>query len=214
MKISQYKQMMAHLTKPKTNLDLVVYDPAIEEKKAHHNLDIDNLGKPKKKPVDIAKRIADASAKYDGYVPEDAKVPEALKPDPKKLMSDKTEQYLRKQIIEKMNREPLDSDEVRFLMDTKPKKPNATVQEMTDLKKTLEKSNIKKEKPVTNKRRSVALNIQSTNFDPTPIALTKAPIRTPEELEQEQKFKQMLKDIEEEKQRFKNSGLAYLMGQS
>ena len=98
------------LTRPRKNLDRVVYDPSIDEKKTHHNLDIDNLGKPKKKPVDIQKRILDASALYDGYVPEGAKVPKALMPDPKRLMSDKTEQYLRKHLIEKMNRKPLDRD--------------------------------------------------------------------------------------------------------
>ena len=208
---------MSYLTRPahKKRLNTIVYDPSIDEEKTHHNLD---LKKVEKKPVDIQKRIADASAKYDDYVPEGAKVPDAMKPDPKRLMSDKTEQYLRKHLIEKMKKEPLDSSEVRFLMDTKPKQPEASPEQIATLKKKLDKYRyihgeekpMKKQKPFV-KKKSAVLSIPPAKIDTTPIALNNAPIRSAEDLERERKFNQLVKEIEDEKKRIRNSGLGALI---
>ena len=222
MEIGKYKQMMSYLTRPadKKRLNTIVYDPSIDEEKTHHNLDLKKVEKKtvEKKPVDIQKRILDASAMYDGYVPEGAKVPVAMKPDPKRLMSDKTEQYLRKNLIDKMGRgEALDSSEVRFLMDTKPKQPEASPQQVAELKKKLDKYRyihgedkpMKKQKPIAKKKSSV-LSIPTTKIDPTPSALL-APIRSADDLERERKFNQLVKEIEDEKKRIRNSGLGALI---
>ena len=79
------------------------------------------LTRPKqKKPKDIGERILEASAVYDD--------------------NKEAEQHLRKELIDKMGRgEALDSSQVRFLMDTKPKQPEATPQQMAELKKKMDK---------------------------------------------------------------------------
>lgn len=107
------------LTRPRKNLNRVVYDPSIDEKKTHHNIDLkkiadDRLGK------DPGERILKATSYYD----ENPSADEAL----------------RKLLIEKMNKgQNLDSDEVRFMMETKPKQKEATPQQMAELKKKLDK---------------------------------------------------------------------------
>ena len=103
------KQLNDYLTRPRKNLDRVVYDPNIKEKK-----------KPSNALDDLSLRLAKATSLYDD--------------------NKEADRTLRNLLIDKMNKgQPLDSDEVRFMMETKPKQPEATPQQMAALKSKMQK---------------------------------------------------------------------------
>ena len=103
-------------------------------------------------------------------------------------------------------------------MDTKPKQPEASPEQIATLKKKLDKYRyihgeekpMKKQKPFV-KKKSAVLSIPPAKIDTTPIALNNAPIRSAEDLERERKFNQLVKEIEDEKKRIRNSGLGALI---
>ena len=88
---------------------------------------------------------------------------------------------------------------------------------LSPLKKKLDKyryihgedKTMKKQKPFV-KKKSAVLSIPTAKIDPTPSALL-APIRSAEDLERERKFNQLVKEIEDEKKRIRNSGLGALI---
>lgn len=174
------------LTRPRKNLDRVVYDPSIDEKKTHHNIDLkkiadDRLGK------DPGERILKATSYYDDNPTAD--------------------EALRKLLIEKMNKgQNLDIDEVRFMMETKPKQKEATPQQMAELKKKLDKYRYihGETKPAKNmndyyknkkpfKKKSAVLSVPSNPVVREPIQ------PPPKPKEPEEPFEDMIKRLADER---------------
>ncbi len=103
---------------------------------------------------------------------------------------------LRNLLIEEMKVRDLDQDELRYMIQTKPRpKVGAS--------KDNNKPFIKKPKPVVN------IPIPKIDFSPIP-PVASAP--TPEERAMEQRFNQMMEDDRKEKIKNQNSGLAGLLG--
>ena len=158
MKIGEYKQMMNYLTRPKNN-------SSIDQRRVTSNKNPDTKVATKK-PNNAFDNIIKTSAIYDD--------------------NKEAEQHLRKELIDKMGRgEPLDSDQVRFLMETKPKQPEATPQQMAELKKKIDKYkyvHFPKEKPFKQpKKKSAVLSIPSTPIVRDPIPEPKPKPKEPEE---------------------------------
>jgi hypothetical protein len=182
------------LTRPRKNLNRVVYDPAIDEEKTHHNLNLkkiadDRLG------TDPGERIIKATSMYDDNPTAD--------------------KALRKLLIEKMNKgKQLDSDEVRFLMESKPKQKEATPKQMAELKKKMDKYKYihgePKQKPF--KKRSAVLNVP-------PVELPKVETPKPQPKQPEEPLEIMIarraeerlkKEQEEWDQQFGTGGIPQL----
>ena len=158
------KELNEFLTRPRKNLNRVVYDPAIDEKKTHHNLNLkkmadDRLGK------DPGERILKATSYYDDNPTAD--------------------KALRKLLIEKMNKgQNLDSDEVRFMMETKPKQKEATPKQMAELKSKMQKYKYihGEQKPyIKQKKKSAVLSVPSTPIVREPIQPPPPKPKEPEE---------------------------------
>ena len=108
---------------------------------------------------------------------------------------------LRNMLIEEMKSRDLDSDEIRYLMDTKDRSavPTATPKQTAFIKKKVVAKPFKKI-PKTLK------------FDPTPTVLTPTMIFDPLAEEQQRKFNNLLKEVEAEKTKNRTGGLAGLFG--
>jgi len=108
---------------------------------------------------------------------------------------------LRNMLIEDMKSRDLDSDEIRYLMDTKDRSavPKATPKQTTYVKNKVVAKPFKK-MPKTLK------------FDPTPTVLTPTMIFDPLAEEQQRKFNNLLKEVEAEKTKNRTEGLAGLLG--
>lgn len=185
------------LTRPRKNLNRVVYDPAIDEQKTHHNLNLkkiadDRLG------TDPGERILKATSYYDDNPTAD--------------------KALRKLLIEKMNNgQNLDSDEVRFMMETKPKQKEATPQQMAELKKKLDKYRYihgEDKKPFNKpKKKSAVLSVPSTpivkdSIQPPPI---KAPEKSLEQIIAERSAEKLKKQQQQYDQQFGTNGIVKLL---
>jgi len=108
---------------------------------------------------------------------------------------------LRNMLIEEMKSRDLDSDEIRYLMDTKDRSavPTATPKQTAFVKNKVVAKPFKKI-PKTLK------------FDPTPTVLTPTMIFDPLAEEQQRKFNNLLKEVEAEKTKNRTEGLAGLLG--
>lgn len=108
---------------------------------------------------------------------------------------------LRNMLIEEMKSRDLDSDEIRYLMDTKDRSsvPTATPKQTAFVKNKVVAKPFKKI-PKTLK------------FDPTPTVLTPTMIFDPLADEQQRKFNNLLKEVEAEKTKNRTEGLAGLLG--
>ena len=108
---------------------------------------------------------------------------------------------LRNMLIEEMKTRELDSDEIRYLMDTKDRStmPKATPKQTAFIKNKVVAKPFKKI-PKTLK------------FDPTPTVLTPTMIFDPLAEEQKRKFNNLLKEVEAEKTKVRTQGLAGLLG--
>lgn len=108
---------------------------------------------------------------------------------------------LRNMLIEEMKTRDLDSDEIRYLMDTKDRSalPTATPKQTAFVKNKVVAKPFKKI-PKTLK------------FDPTPTVLTPTMIFDPLAEEQQRKFNNLLKEVEAEKTKNRTEGLAGLLG--
>ena len=108
---------------------------------------------------------------------------------------------LRNMLIEEMKSRDLDSDEIRYLMDTKDRSavPTETPKQTAFIKKKVVAKPFKKI-PKTLK------------FDPTPTVLTPTMIFDPLAEEQQRKFNNLLKEVEAEKTKNRTGGLAGLFG--
>jgi len=108
---------------------------------------------------------------------------------------------LRNMLIEEMKTRDLDSDEIRYLMDTKDRStlPKATPKQTAFIKN----------KVVAKPFKKIPRNIK---FDPTPTVPTPTLIFDPLAEEQQQKFNNLLKEVEAEKTKVRTQGLAGLLG--
>ena len=108
---------------------------------------------------------------------------------------------LRNMLIEDMKSRDLDSDEIRYLMDTKDRSavPKATPKQTA----------LVKNKVVAKPFKKMAKTLK---FDPTPTVLTPTMIFDPLAEEQQQKFNNLLKEVEAEKTKNRTEGLAGLLG--
>ena len=175
-----------------------MYDPAIDEKKTHHNLNLkkiadDRLGK------DPGERILKATSYYDDNPTAD--------------------EALRKLLIEKMNKgQNLDSDEVRFMMETKPKQKEATPQQMAELKKKLDKYRYihgEDKKPFNKpKKKSAVFSVPSNPIVREPIQPPPPKPKEPEEplevMIARRAEEQLKKEQEEYDRAFGTRGIAQL----
>ncbi|WP_440915735.1 hypothetical protein [Candidatus Pelagibacter sp.] len=125
---------------------------------------------------------------------------------------------VRNLLIEEMQTRDLDADEIRYLMDSKPRdniktqkisntgqrilaKPNKANTQVTPFKENLNKANHR-----------TKIFKQDLKLDPSPIVLPpKVEVKRSEE---DNRFFKMLEDNKKEKQRIRSSGLGYLMGDS
>ena len=117
---------------------------------------------------------------------------------------------LRNLLIEEMKVRDLDQDELRYMIQTKPRpKVGASDAQVKYLENNFNKMKdnnkpfIKKPKPVVN------IPIPKIDFSPIP---TVASTLTPEERAMEQRFNQMMEEDRKEKIKNQNSGLAGLLG--
>ena len=108
---------------------------------------------------------------------------------------------LRNMLIEEMKSRDLDSDEIRYLMDTKDRSAVA--------KATPKQTAFVKNKVVAKPFKKIPKELK---FDPTPTVPMPTLIFDPLAEEQKQKFNNLLKEVEAEKTKNRTEGLAGLLG--
>ena len=108
---------------------------------------------------------------------------------------------LRNMLIEEMKTRDLDSDEIRYLMDTKDRSAVS--------KATPKQTAFIKNKVVAKPFKKIPKILK---FDPTPTVLTPTMIFDPLAEEQQRKFNNLLKEVEAEKTKNRTEGLAGLLG--
>ena len=110
---------------------------------------------------------------------------------------------LRNLLIEEMKFRDLDSDEIRYMMDTKPRNELKTQKINPSGQRILTKTN----KPNT-KVKPFIPKLPEFRIDPSPLPPPSPSITS----EEEQKFLNMMRESEAEKRKNRSSGLAYLLG--
>jgi hypothetical protein len=141
---------------------------------------------------------------------------------PKKQQPD----LLRNMLIEEMKSRSLDSDEIRYLMDTKDRSevPLATPEQVGKLAERLERNRqmtgaaptklkdlearYKKPKPFVKVKKVAPIPVEIPRVE---VQRAAPIVRTPEEIAAENNFKQMLREHKEKKWRDLNSGLGGLI---
>ena len=160
------------------------------------------------------------------YLTKPNRVFPATKKEPTEADLDKTDlkpsgDIVRNLLIEEMKTRDLDADEIRYMMETKPR-DNIKTQKISNTGQRILAKPVKANTQVTpfkenlnkaNHRTKIFKNplVLIININPTPADLP--PIRT-EQSEADRKFLKMLEDNEREKKRIRSSGLGYLMGQN
>lgn len=143
-------------------------------------------------------------------------------PKPKKKQPD----LLRNMLIEEMKSRSLDSDEIRYLMDTKDRSevPLATPEQVGKLAERLERNRqmtgaaptklkdletrFKKPKPFVKVKKVAPIPVEIPRVE---VQRAAPIIRTPEEIAAENNFNQMLREHKENKLKDLNSGLGGLI---
>ena len=232
MKPNEYKDMMKYLTRNKsTDLSRHVVDTLNKYE------DGPNIKAPIKKDDPMTTWVKNNNANnanpgtYKRLVEEDEK---AYKKSQQKKPSNASPDVLRDMLIEEMNSRDLDSDEIRYLMDTKDRStlPKATPKQTAFIKKKVaanpareQSSFIKHRQKLGDVMRNqkdkkvVLLNKPAQlKFDPTPVSYAPK-IATPIELEQERlqnererNFRRMVEENKKEKERIRRSGIGAFLG--
>jgi len=146
----------------------------------------------RKKPEN--NHVADTLNKYEDAPNIQQQV---IKYSPKKAEPD----ILRNMLIEEMKSRDLDSDEIKYLMDTKDRKelPKATPKQTAFIKKKVTPKPFKKIP-------------RAIKFDPTPIVPMPTVIRDPLAEEQTRNFHALQREVEAEKTKNRTEGIAGLLG--
>ena len=121
---------------------------------------------------------------------------------------------LRNLLIEEMKSRDLDQDELRYMIQTKPRpKVGATDAQVKYLKNNFDKMK-DNNKPFIKKPKPAAVNIPlpKIDFTPMPAPAAFAITMSPEDRAMEQRFNQIMEQDRKEKIRNQNSGLAGLLG--
>ena len=208
MKIGEYKQMNAYLTRPGT--------PEQKKKTEENNAKY------------LAERKANTLKKYG--LEEAPKNMGDYFQSKEKEKSKGGPDILRNLLIEEMKTRNLDSDEIRYLMDTKDRSSypkEATPEQVGKLAEKLErnrqmtgaaptKSNdlearYKKPNPIVNKPKEVAAPLEVPTVDMEKLNLI-SQVPDPETLKLEQKFNEIMRQRQEEDFKNKTTGLAGLLG--
>lgn len=214
MKIGQYKQMMKYLTRPSKHLDKVVYDPKLPD---NSNVIIDNgniktenqlkaeiksekkipINKPNLQPLVKPERLYENLIKYDGVNADEVMVKydstTGLFSNADKSMAFKNVADARKW---NSNFEKYSDTYKKMNNDVKPKvAPQVKPVVKSVVKPFVKKTPIKSSTPV------------DIDIDYKPFPNLSIPKKTPEEIEQEKKFYQMLEQQERERITRENSGL-------
>jgi len=208
MKIGEYKQMNAYLTRPGT---------PEQKKKAEEN-----------NTKYLAERKANTLKKYG--LEEAPKNMEDYFQSKEKEKSKGGPDILRNLLIEEMKTRNLDSDEIRYLMDTKDRSSypkEATPKQVGQLAERLERNRqmtgaaptklndlearYKKPNPIVNKPKEVAAPLEVPTVDMEKLNLI-SQVPDPETLKLEQKFNEIMRQRQEEDFKNKTTGLAGLLG--
>jgi hypothetical protein len=208
MKIGEYKQMNAYLTRPGT---------PEQKKKAEEN-----------NAKYLAERKANTLKKY-GLEEAPNNVGEYFQ-SKEKEKSKGGPDILRNILIEEMKNRNLDSDEIRYLMDTKDRSSypkEATPEQVGQLAERLERNRqmtgaaptklndlearYKKPNPIVKKPKEVMPPLEVPTVDMEKLNLI-SQVPDPETLKLEQKFNEIMRQRQEEDFKNKTTGLAGLLG--
>ena len=208
MKIGEYKQMNAYLTRPGT--------PEQKKKTEENNAKY------------LAERKANTLKKYG--LEEAPKNMEDYFQSKEKEKSKGGPDILRNLLIEEMKTRNLDSDEIRYLMDTKDRSSypkEATPEQVGKLAEKLERNRqmtgaaptklndlearYKKPNAIVNKPKEVAAPLEVPTVDMEKLNLI-SQVPDPETLKLEQKFNEIMRQRQEEDFKNKTTGLAGLLG--
>jgi hypothetical protein len=208
MKIGEYKQMNAYLTRPGT---------PEQKKKAEEN-----------NAKYLAERKANTLKKY-GLEEAPNNVGEYFQ-SKEKEKSKGGPDILRNILIEEMKNRNLDSDEIRYLMDTKDRSSypkEATPEQVGQLAERLERNRqmtgaaptklkdlearYKKPKPIVKKPKEVMPPLEVPTVDMEKLNLI-SQVPDPETLKLEQKFNEIIRQRQEDDFKNKTTGLAGLLG--
>ena len=222
MEIGKYKQMMKYLTRKKTNFDHVVYDPNLPdnsnvvvangELKTENQLKAEVKKEDKKQlePIIKPEKLYQKLIEYDDVNPDDVMVKydsaTGLFTNKDKSMAFKNVAEARKwnSSFEKY------SDTYKKMNDeVKPKVAPQVKPVVKPVAKSVVKPFVKKTpiKPST----LVDIDKDTINIDYKPFPNLSIPEKTPEEIEQEKRFYQMLEQQERERITRENSGLNALI---
>ena len=213
MKIGEYKQMNAYLTRPGT---------PEQKKKAEEN-----------NAKYLAERKANTLKKYG--LEEAPKNMEDYFQSKEKEKSKGGPDILRNLLIEEMKTRNLDSDEIRYLMDTKDRSQikkqkisntekqilakEATPEQVGKLAENMERARqinggdgrYDKPKPIVEKPKEVAAPLEIPTVDMEKLNFINQ-VPDPETLKLEQKFNEIIRQRQEEDFKNKTTGLAGLLG--
>jgi hypothetical protein len=208
MKIGEYKQMNAYLTRPGT--------PEQKKKTEENNAKY------------LAERKANTLKKYG--LEEAPKNMGDYFQSKEKEKSKGGPDILRNLLIEEMKTRNLDSDEIRYLMDTKDRSSypkEATPEQVGKLAEKLERNRqmtgaaptklndlearYKKPNAIVNKPKEVAAPLEVPTVDMEKLNLI-SQVPDPETLKLEQKFNEIMRQRQEEDFKNKTTGLAGLLG--
>ena len=208
MKIGEYKQMNAYLTRPGT---------PEQKKKAEEN----NAKYLAERKANTLKKygLEEAPKNMGDYFQSKEKEKSKGGPD-----------ILRNLLIEEMKTRNLDSDEIRYLMDTKDRSSypkEATPEQVGKLAEKLERNRqmtgaaptklndlearYKKPNAIVNKPKEVAAPLEVPTVDMEKLNLI-SQVPDPETLKLEQKFNEIMRQRQEEDFKNKTTGLAGLLG--
>jgi len=213
MKIGEYKQMNAYLTRPGT---------PEQKKKAEEN-----------NAKYLAERKANTLKKY-GLEAAPKNMGDYFQ-SKEKEKSDGGPDILRNLLIEEMKTRNLDSDEIRYLMDTKDRSQikkqkisntekqilakEATPEQVGKLAENMERARqinggdgrYDKPKPIVEKPKEVAAPLEIPTVDMEKLNFINQ-VPDPETLKLEQKFNEIIRQRQEEDFKNKTTGLAGLLG--
>ena len=208
MKIGEYKQMNAYLTRPGT--------PEQKKKTEENNAKY------------LAERKANTLKKY-GLEEAPNNVGEYFQ-SKEKEKSKGGPDILRNILIEEMKNRNLDSDEIRYLIDTKDRSSypkEATPEQVGQLAERLERNRqmtgaaptklkdlearYKKPKPIVKKPKEVMPPLEVPTVDMEKLNLI-SQVPDPETLKLEQKFNEIIRQRQEDDFKNKTTGLAGLLG--
>ena len=208
MKIGEYKQMNAYLTRPGT---------PEQKKKAEEN----NAKYLAERKANTLKKygLEEAPKNMGDYFQSKEKEKSKGGPD-----------ILRNILIEEMKNRNLDSDEIRYLMDTKDRSSypkEATPEQVGQLAERLERNRqmtgaaptklkdlearYKKPKPIVKKPKEVMPPLEVPTVDMEKLNLI-SQVPDPETLKLEQKFNEIIRQRQEDDFKNKTTGLAGLLG--